>query len=159
MIIALLLRARDAKRRAHAQGSTFLNQDLFAVDTLTDLLCNFRRLFKRHAGQYHTELFAADAPGNIFSAQGTGNQPRSMGQHLITRLVPEPVINALKAVKIDLDDRERQRLLFTLLRQYFRPLKQRPTIIQPGQRVVPGLPLQRILQRIHITDHAPDHQP
>ncbi|KZP91337.1 hypothetical protein A3N35_10870 [Enterobacter hormaechei subsp. steigerwaltii] len=73
--------------------------------------------------------------------------------------MPEPIIDALEAIKIDLNDRERQRLLFTLLRQHFRLLEQRPTIIQPGQRVVPGLPLQRVLHRIHITDHAPDHQP
>ena len=60
--------------------------------------------------------------------------------------MPEAVIDTLEMVQIDLDDRQRQGLLLALLRKGIRPFKQRPAIIQAGQRIVPGLPLKRVLQ-------------
>ena len=62
-------------------------------------------------------------------------------------------------VEIDLNHRERKRLLATGFRQQFCAVEQRAAIIQPGKRIMPGLPLERVLKRVHVTHHAADHQP
>ena len=71
----------------------------------------------------------------------------------------EAVINVFEVIEIDLDNREWQRLLRTALRQYFCAFEECTAIIQTSQRVMPRLPLQGVLKRIHVTDHPTDHQP
>ncbi|MNP39418.1 hypothetical protein D3C76_1329930 [compost metagenome] len=82
-----------------------------------------------------------------------------MGEHLVARLMTIPVVNAFKMVKIQLHYRVGLMLLFASFRQRFRPLKQRAAVIDPRQRVVPCLPLERVLQPVHVADHPADHKP
>ena len=82
-----------------------------------------------------------------------------MGQHFVTRLMPVLVINAFEMVKIDLYHRKRLTVLSTVLRNPFCALKQRAAVIQTREGIVPGLPLQGVLQGVHIADHPADDQP
>ncbi|MNP81486.1 hypothetical protein D3C76_1798570 [compost metagenome] len=70
------------------------------------------------------------------------NQPGRVGQHFVTRLMTEAIVNAFEMVEIELNDGERQLLLAALLGQCLCPVKERSTVVESGQRIVPGLPLQ-----------------
>ena len=71
------------------------------------------------------------------------NKPGGMGEHPVSRLMAETVIDALKVIQIDLNNGKRLSLLMAALYQYARPLKQCATVIQHK----------------HIADHLADNNP
>ncbi|MNT64738.1 hypothetical protein D3C72_2026620 [compost metagenome] len=100
------------------------------------------RLLRCRTRQHNAELLTAHAPCHIAISQRVLNQPGRVGQHFVPRLMTKSIVNAFEMVEIELNDRERQLLLTALLGQSLCSIKERTAVVEPGERIVPGLPLQ-----------------
>ena len=86
----------------------------------------------------HRELVAAESGAEVALLQAGGEAVRDFAQQLVTRLVPEGVVDVLEPIEIDEQEAQLMAVVAGALPQFVEFLVERMSVGQPGKRIVMG---------------------
>ena len=111
---------------------------------------------RRHAGQQHHELVAAEARDQVGRAQAVGEPRGHGGEQRVADEVAERVVDALEVVEVDEQQRQPRALAARQLHEPLELVVEARAVGQAGERVVVREVVDALLGRVAVADVAHD---